>query len=218
MGQLVAQLVTWATEVISTLGYVGITVLIALETVFPPIPSEVILPLSGSLSASGRFNAWLVLASATLGSVLGASILYAVGRFAGERRIGPWLDRYGKFLLLSREDLYRSREWFARYGNVAVVIARMVPGMRTIVSLPAGLSQMPYWRFCLFTAIGSSVWNGGLVWAGYFLGKNWNAVQGWLAPLGPVVYAILILVVGIFVARRLWSRFGPPAKSRIEQE
>src|SRR3954454_10844533 len=149
MGELIAQLVTWATNLISQIGYAGVALLIALETVFPPIPSEVILPLSGSLSANGRFNAWLVLASATLGSVMGASILYAVGRFAGEKRIGPWLDHYGKFLLLSRDDLTRSREWFARYGNVAVVIARMVPGMRTIVSLPAGLSEMPYWRFCL---------------------------------------------------------------------
>src|SRR5690242_11387897 len=218
MGQLVAQLVAWATGVIATVGYPGIALLIALETVFPPIPSEVILPLSGSLSASGHFNAWLVLVSATLGSVAGASILYALGRFAGERRIGPWLDRYGKWLLLSRDDLNRSRVWFARYGNVAVLIARMIPGMRTIVSLPAGFSQMPYWRFCMFTAAGSSIWNGGLVWAGYFLGKNWHAVEGCLAPLGPIVYGFIILLVGTFVARRLWVRFGPPARKGVGQE
>lgn len=215
MGQLVAQLVTWATAVIAALGYAGIAVLIALESVFPPIPSEVILPLSGSLSASGTFNVWMVLLSSILGSVVGASMLYSIGRFAGERRIGAFLDRYGKWLLLSRDDLDRSRVWFARYGNIAVLIARVVPGMRSIVSIPAGLSEMHYGRFCLFTALGSGVWNGGLVWAGYFLGKNWNAVEGWLAPLGPIVYGFIFLLLGTFVARRLWSRYGPPARRSV---
>src|SRR3954452_12797238 len=124
MGELIAQLVTWATNLISQIGYAGVALLIALEAVFPPIPSEVILPLSGSLSAAGRFNVFLMVAAATLGSLCGATILYGIGRWGGERRIGGWLDRYGKWLLLSRSDLDRSPGWFARYGTPARLLTR----------------------------------------------------------------------------------------------
>jgi membrane protein DedA with SNARE-associated domain len=209
MAELVAQLVTWATNVIAEVGYAGVALLIALEAVFPPIPSEVILPLSGSLSASGKFNVFVMVASATVGSLGGASMLYGIGRWGGERRIGDWLDRYGKWLLLSRSDLDRSREWFARYGSPAVLIARVIPGMRSFVSVPAGLARMPYGRFLVFTAIGSALWDGALVGAGYFLGKNWSRVQGWIAPLGPLVYGFIALLLVLFIGRRLWSRFGP---------
>ena len=212
MGEIVAQLVTWATNVIAGIGYAGVALLIALEAVFPPIPSEVILPLSGSLSAAGEFNVFLMVGAATLGSLGGASMLYGIGRWGGERRIGDWLDRYGKWLLLSRSDLDRSREWFARYGSPAVLIARVIPGMRSFVSVPAGLARMPYGRFLVFTAIGSAMWDGALVGAGYYLGKNWNQVQGWLAPIGPIVYGFILLLVVVFVARRLWAKFGPPSR------
>src|SRR5438105_8470829 len=143
MGDFIAQLVTWAIGVISTIGYPGITFLIALEAVFPLSPSEVVLSLAGSLSATGRFDYPVVLAAATLGSLVGASILYGIGRLGGEERIGGWLDRYGKWLLLSREDLLNSRVWFRKYGSISVMVARVIPGMRTIVSIPAGLAHMP---------------------------------------------------------------------------
>ncbi|MBF6615039.1 MAG: DedA family protein [Chloroflexi bacterium] len=206
MGGLIAQLVSWATDVIATVGYPGVAFLIALESLFPPIPSEVILPLSGSLSASGKFNIYAMLLAATTGSTMGASILYGIGRWSGEARIGDWLDHYGKWLLLSREDLDRSRVWFALHGNAAVLVARVIPGMRSIVSVPAGLSSMPYSRFVLFTAIGSALWDGALLFAGYFLGENWNKVEGWLSPLGPAVYGFIALLLVIFVVRRLKAR------------
>src|SRR5204862_3149690 len=166
MGELVAQLVTWATNVIADVGYPGVAFLIALEAVFPPIPSEVILPLAGSLSASGEFNFFLMVVAATIGSVIGASVLYSMGRWGGENRIGNWLDRYGKWILLSRTDLDRSREWFVRYGSLTVLICRFVPGMRTFVSVPAGLALMPWGRCLVFTAIGSAVWVGSRLGAG----------------------------------------------------
>ncbi|MEA2574453.1 MAG: hypothetical protein QOH93_1751 [Chloroflexia bacterium] len=212
MGELIKQLIAWATEVIATVGYPGIAMLIALESVFPPIPSEVILPLSGSLSASGHFNLVAAIVAATVGSLMGASILYGIGRWGGETRIGDWLDRYGKWVLLSRSDLYNSRTWFAKHGNYAVLVARVIPGMRSFVSVPAGLASMHYGRFLLFTAIGSAIWNGGLILAGYFLGRNWSQVEGWLAPLGPVIYLIMALVIGLFVGRRLWTKFGPNSR------
>ena len=211
MGELIAQLVTWATSVVAAVSYPGVAVLIALEAVFPLIPSEIILPLAGSLSASGQFNLFLMVAAATIGSLGGASILHSIGRWGGENRIGNWLDRYGKWFLLSRSDLDRSREWFARYGSLTVLICRFIPGMRTFVSVPAGLVEMPYGRFLVFTAIGSAVWDGALVGAGYFLGKNWKQVEGWIAPLGPIVYGFIFLLLALFVGRRLWTKFGPAA-------
>lgn len=216
MGDLVAQLVSWATDVIATVGYVGVALLIGLEAVFPPIPSEVILPLSGSLSAAGRFNVLLMEAAATVGSLMGASILYSIGRWGGEKRIGDWLDRYGKWVLLSRADLDSSRTWFAKHGRPAVLVARVIPGMRSFVSVPAGLALMPYGRFLVFTAIGSAMWNGALIAAGYFLGKNWDEVQGWIAPLGPLVYGFIAVLLAWFVGRRLWAKFGPGARVKRE--
>ena len=214
MGDLIPQLVTWATDVIRTIGYPGIALLIALEAIFPPIPSEVILPLAGSLAASGTFNFVLVVLSAIIGSCTGATFLYSVGRWGGEERIAGWLDRYGKFMLLSRADLYTTKDWFGRHGTWAVLVARLLPGMRTFVSVPAGLVSMPFVRFVLLTAIGSGLWNGFLVAAGYFLGKNWEQVQGWIAPFGPIVYGIIFLVLAVFVGRRLWTKFGPPSRQR----
>jgi membrane protein DedA with SNARE-associated domain len=217
MSEILGDLVAWATEVIYAIGYVGVALLIALEQVFPPIPSEVLLPLAGSLSATGRFNLAFVIAAATIGSCLGAAILYGIGRFGGEHRIGPFLDRYGKWMLLSRADLHSSRAWFARHGTWAVLVARLIPGMRSIVSVPAGLAHMPFARFMLLTAIGSGIWNIGLVGAGYVLGQNWDQVKDWLAPLSPIIYLTMILVVTLFVGRRLWSLYGPQAR-RVEVE
>ncbi len=209
MGQLIAQVIAWATWVIATVGYAGVALLIALEVVFPPIPSEVILPLAGSLSASGRFNVILVIVAATIGSLMGASLLYAIGRWGGERRIGGWLDHYGKWLLLSSDDLYKTRDWFARHGNYAVLVARLIPGMRSYVSVPAGLASMPFGRFLAFSAIGSGIWNSILVLAGYYLGSNWDTVQGWLAPLGPIVYLFIFGLLVVFVVKRLRDKFRP---------
>ena len=113
-----------------------------------------------------------MLAFATLGSLAGASILYSIGRWTGERRIGDWLDRYGKWLLLSRDDLYCSRLWFYKHGNTAVLVARVIPGMRSISSIPAGFSLMPYPRFALFSNIGSAMWDGALIGAGQHPGQE----------------------------------------------
>lgn len=212
MSDLIPGLITWATDIIRTVGYPGIAFLIALEAVFPLIPSELILPLSGSLSASGVFYFPLALASATLGSMLGASVLYGVGRWGGERRIGDWLDRYGKFVLLSRDDLYKSRDWFKKHGTYAVLVARVIPGMRTFVSVPAGLALMPYARFVVLTGIGSALWNGALIGAGYYLGQNWDRVKDWIAPFGPIVYGMIFLLLAVFAGRRLWEKFGPPSR------
>jgi membrane protein DedA with SNARE-associated domain len=211
MGDLIPQLVAWATGIIHTIGYPGIAFLIALEAVFPLVPSEVILPLSGSLSASGVFNIGFALLAATTGSCAGASVLYSLGRWGGEMRLRLWLDRYGKWFLLAPSDLDKARVWFARHGSIAVLIARVLPGFRTIVSIPAGLALMPYPRFLLFTAIGSSLWNGTLIGFGYYLGANWDQVKGILEPFGLVIYGLIFALIIVFVVLRLRSKLGSNA-------
>jgi len=203
MGDLIGQLLGWATEIINTLGYFGVGFLIALETLFPPIPSEVVLPLSGNLAANGKFNLLLTIASATLGSVVGASILYSVGKGMGEERLGEWLDRHGKWLLLSRSDLEHSQRWFERHGSWSVLIGRLIPGVRSLISVPAGVVEMALWKFIVFTAIGSGLWNSVLILAGYFLGQNWKQVEGFLSPISSVAYALIVLATAFFVGKRL---------------
>jgi membrane protein DedA with SNARE-associated domain len=206
MDSIVEHLVQWVTDVINAFGYVGVAFLIALESIFPPIPSELILPLGGSLAATGQFNFFLVLLSATVGSVAGASVLYGVGRWAGGGRIGRWLDRHGKWLLLSRADLDHTTAWFHKHGTWAVLTARLIPGLRSLISIPAGISEMPILRFLLLTAIGSATWNGALIGAGYFLGSNWHQIERWLDPVSPIVYGLLILAAVFFFGKRLWSQ------------
>ena len=195
-----------------SLGYLGIAFVIALEVIIPPIPSEVFLPLAGNLVSSGRLDFSLVVIAATIGSVLGSSALYGVSRWAGDTRVGGWIDRFGKWLLVTRDDLEKSRRWFGRYGRQAVLIARVIPGMRSIISVPAGLAGMPFSQFLIFTTLGSLVWNFALVGAGFLLGNNWKEVEAWIDPISPFIYTAIILVVVLFIGKRIWDRFGPGAR------
>jgi membrane protein DedA with SNARE-associated domain len=198
--------VGWVQQIIAALGYPGVGGLIALEGVFPLVPSELILPLAGSLASQGRLSLPLLLLAAITGSVLSASLLYSVARWGGEVLIGRWLDRWGRWVLLSRDDLDGARRWFERRGSVMVLVGRFTPGLRTLISVPAGLAGMPYPRFALYTALGSGVWNGALLLAGWLLGANWPRVQGWVAPIAPIIYAALLLVAGVFFWRRFTAR------------
>ncbi|HMA36319.1 MAG TPA: DedA family protein [Chloroflexia bacterium] len=201
-------LVTWIQTVIATLGYPGILALIALEGVFPLVPSEIILPLAGSLAAQGRLSLFLLLPAAVGGSALSASLLYGIARWGGAPLVGRLLDRWGRWLLLSRADLDRTQAWFERRGPLMVLIGRFTPGLRTLISVPAGLARMSYPRFLLYTCLGSSVWNGGLLLAGWLLGANWPSVQGWVTPIAPLIYLVLLVLVVVFFARRYAARRG----------
>jgi len=185
-------LAEWVKDVIESLGYPGVVFIVALENLFPPIPSEVVLPFAGFLSGEGRFDFWLVVLAATAGSVIGAWILYYVGRWIGEdwgRQI--LLDR-GRFFLMSAADLERADRWFADHGRSTVFFARLVPGVRSLVSLPAGFARQPLAEFTLYTTLGSAVWNVLLIGAGHLLGENWDRVEGVVAPLTYVVYAGIV--------------------------
>lgn len=207
----------WAQEVIAQLGYPGITFLIALETFFPLTPTELILPLAGYLSAQGRFEWWAVEIAATLGSLIGASSLYGLARWGGEPVVARVLDRYGRWFGFSSADLGGVQRWFDRNGEKMVVIARVTPGLRTLISVPAGLGRMPLLRFWLYTALGSGLWNGALILAGRLLGDNWREVEGVLRPVGPIIYGLMIVAVIVVIGRRLWHKRQAEAKEKQDR-
>jgi membrane protein DedA with SNARE-associated domain len=160
----------WAEDLLLGGGYVLLAALILLENLFPPIPSELLLPLAGSRVASGDFDYLPAVIAATIGSVTGALILYAIGRIGGR----PLLLRWGRVLRLDKPRLDRADEWFDRHGPKIVLFGRLIPGVRSVVSVPAGLSEMPIARFLVLTTLGSAVWNAALIGGGWALGSRWR--------------------------------------------
>ncbi len=176
----------WVLDIVSSLGYLGLALLLIAENLFPPIPSEIVLPLAGFLVGRGDLNLWGALVAATTGSVLGAVVLYSLGRWGGRRLV----LRYGSWLRVDEDKLDRAEGWFRRYGDVLVLFARIVPIARSIVSIPAGTAKMPLVRFVVLTSIGSAIWNALLIGTGMILGANWSMVQNWV---GSYSNAVLIL-------------------------
>ncbi len=189
-----------AVNVIDALGELGVGALALLETVFPPIPSEVVLPLAGFLAQQGRMNVFLVLLTATLGGLIGAYILYYVGHRLGEERAIRWLSTLP---LVDREDFEKASGWFHRHGRSAVLFGRLIPGVRSLISLPAGSARMPIASFTIFTLIGSLVWNTLLVSLGVLLGRQYHLVDQYSSWLNYAVYAAIAGVVLWLVVRRV---------------
>lgn len=198
-------LAAWVYNVIQSFGYAGVAFLMLAENLFPPIPSEVILPLTGFLVEQGSLVFLPALVVATVGSLVGALVLYALGRWGGRELI----LRHGRVLRLKEADLDRADGWFDRYGGAVVLFGRIVPGVRSLVSIPAGLSEMPLGRFVLLTALGSGVWNTLLIGLGWLLGENWPRVAGVLGSVSDVVLALLVgaaFVLGLWWWRRRRTR------------
>ncbi len=214
MGGLLDGLANWATDVIEKLGYFGVFALIVLENVFPPIPSEAILPLAGFLAGQGRMWLPAVIVAATLGAVVGALILYALGAWFGDERMRRLINRFGKWLAVTEGDLDKANGWFDRHGGLAVLICRLVPIVRSLVSIPAGLRRMNLTTFVVYTAIGSGVWNSILIIAGWWLGDNWEEVGHVVDYLEiPVILGILAFAAW-FIWKRKIVKSGPAAESR----
>ena len=193
MHELFAALAAWVTSTVHTGGYVGIAVLTFVENLFPPIPSELILPVAGFLVRSGQLGfVWVVVAS-TVGSVVGALAFYWVGYALGEDRLRRFVRRHGRWLALDESDLDEAMGWFARHGAAAVLIGRLVPSVRSVISIPAGIARMPLGRFTVYTTIGSAAWNALLVAAGWVVGDQWDRVSPFMHVLE---WGSLILVVG----------------------
>jgi membrane protein DedA with SNARE-associated domain len=193
----------WVVDVVDALGPIGVGLLVALENLFPPIPSEVILPVAGYVASQGQMSLAWAIVGATVGAVVGAIALYGLGVWFGRARLRRWLDRLP---LVEVEDLDRAEAWFERHGGQAVLIGRCVPVVRSLVSIPAGLERMPVPTFLLYTAIGSAVWNSALVAAGYALGSQWEDVGHYSDYLNYAVYVVVVVLVARFVWTRLRRR------------
>lgn len=190
-------------DLIASMGEAGVGVLTFVETVIPPVPSEVVLPLAGFLAQQGRLSLLWVLLASTIGSVLGALTFYALGAVFGLQRSISLLSRIP---LLDREDLEKASAWFHHHGRASVFFGRLVPGVRSLVSLPAGAQRMPLTTFTLFTAVGSGLWNCVLVGAGYVFATQWDVVGRWASSVSNVVIIALGLVAIAGLARRAHRR------------
>ena len=183
----------WVVGIVEETGYVGVALLMLLENLFPPIPSEVIMPLAGFVAAQGKLDIWLVLLSGTVGSVAGALFWYGVGVWLGNGRVDWAIRRYGRILTMSPADLEKAREWFRWKADWAVFIGRLVPTVRTLISVPAGVAPMAFTRFMVWTSLGTAAWTSLLAAAGYVLESHYKAVEGSVDPASKVVVALIVL-------------------------
>ncbi len=202
IAKIIAALSAFVIHVISTAGYGGILVLMAIESACIPLPSEVIMPFSGYLVYTGRFHLLWVATVGALGCNLGSLIAYEVGAYGGR----PLIERYGSYVLLSRRELELADHFFARYGDLTVFISRLLPVVRTFIALPAGVARMPRLRFHIYTFAGSWPWCLGLAWIGLKLGEKWNTdprLKMWFHRFDVVIAGFILLGIVLFV----WSRW-----------
>ncbi|SDD83865.1 DedA family protein [Nocardioides lianchengensis] len=193
----------WAVDVMEGLGGPGAGLLIALENLFPPLPSEIILPLAGFAASRGGFSLTGAILWTTAGSVVGALVLYLLGRSLGRDRVlAMWL----RLPLVEQHDFERTEAWFGRHGRKAVFFGRMLPLFRSLISIPAGVDRMPVGQFLLLTTVGSAIWNTTFVLAGYLLGHEWHRVEPVVGWLQWVVIAAVVLFVGRWLVKRLRQR------------
>lgn len=196
------------TEVMDAWGYLGIFILILVENIFPPIPSEIILSLGGFMTTQSEMTVPLVILFATLGAVIGAFILYGIGRLVNKDVIARWLDgRVGKVLGFKPADVDKANEWFEKKGNITVLFCRCIPIVRSLISIPAGMSKMKMLPFVLYTVVGTTVWNTILVVAGHFLGEAWHKVADIVDKFGNVVLVVIILLVVAFLGWHFYNMF-----------
>ncbi|WP_350560773.1 DedA family protein [Psychrobacter sp. CAL346-MNA-CIBAN-0220] len=199
-----SQISEWVLIVMAKFGYLGIIFAMFAENVFPPIPSEVIMPAAGFAVARGDLNLILVILAGTLGTVLGALPLYYLGRLFNEERLMTFTKKYGKYVFVKSDDVLASSHWFDKHGKKAVFFGRMVPGIRSLISIPAGMNKMPMLPFLALTALGSSIWITILTLAGYQFGSNYEVIEVILAPYSKVFLVLTVaIIIGWFIKRRL---------------
>ncbi|MFJ7972785.1 DedA family protein [Psychrobacillus sp. NPDC096389] len=186
----------WIADWMNQFGYLGVFLLILVENIFPPIPSEVILTLGGFMTTTTLMTKFGIIVASTAGSVIGAAILYWIGTLLDVERLEKIVQKYGKILRLTIKDIHKADAWFDKYGVWAVFFGRLVPLVRSLISIPAGMSNMKFSLFLLFTTLGTLIWNTVLVSVGAAVGENWDEIVGYMDIYSNIVYAILA-VVGI---------------------
>lgn len=192
----------WILSTMGSLGYLGIGLLMFAENLFPPIPSELIMPLAGFSVSQGEMNFTLAVLAGVVGTILGALPWYYAGKLVGEPRLKILADKYGKWITVSGEDIDKAQRWFNRYGNKAVLFGRLVPGVRTLISLPAGISDMPIVPFLIYSTLGTTIWVMLLTFLGFILGNNYELVDQYMDPLSKIVVVVIIVTFVVWVVRR----------------
>ncbi|UMA63546.1 DedA family protein [Roseivivax marinus] len=188
----------WITSLMEQGSYAAAAFLMFFENVFPPVPSEIVMPLAGFIANRDGMSLILMIAAGSLGSLAGAVLWYYLGAWIGLERLKTFARKYGRWLTLTPGEIDAADAWFDKHGGKAVFIGRLVPGVRTFISVPAGLSGMPLGKFMVYTTAGTVIWTAFLTIAGWFLGRNYEAVSGWLAPVSNVV---IVLLVGWYLYR-----------------
>ncbi len=195
-------MVQWISDLMTSLGYWGIGLLMFLENLFPPIPSELIMPLAGFTVSQGRMNFWLAVLAGTVGTMAGTFAWYYLGRIVNYQRLENWTVRYGKWIGVTVAEIDRVNSWFNKHGSKAVFFGRMVPGIRTLISLPAGMNKMPIASFTLYSTMGTLVWTLALTTAGFLLGDNYAMIEKYLAPISKLVLFGLVGWVSYWLFRK----------------
>jgi membrane protein DedA with SNARE-associated domain len=193
-------------HIIMALGLPGITLVMFAENLFPPIPSELVMPFAGFVVGQGKADFLAVWAAGTLGSVVGAVVLYYIGRWANEPIVRRFVRLFGRWFLLSEADLDRALQAFARHGEAIVFFGRLIPIVRSLISLPAGMQRMPMGRFLFFTTLGASIWTAVLTVVGVVLGANWEQVLDIARRYEQATVLVLAALVMAFFAVRIWQR------------
>ncbi|MFW2174847.1 DedA family protein [Acinetobacter guillouiae] len=188
------------------LGYFGIALLMFLDNVFPPIPSEVIMPSAGFAASKGQLLLSGVIIAGSIGSLVAAALLYWVGRKIPNQSLFNWVDRYGKYLFIKSEDVKKALDWFEKYGHRVVFFGRMVPAVRSLISIPAGMSHMPFWKFMLYSSVGTIIWTTFLACVGYYFGNNIELMQQIFSRVGYVIIAIVFILVAYFFYKKSKAR------------
>ncbi|MFW1736675.1 DedA family protein [Acinetobacter sp. ULE_I001] len=188
------------------LGYFGIALLMFLDNVFPPIPSEVIMPSAGFAASKGQLLLSGVIIAGSIGSLVAAALLYWVGRKIPNQSIFNWVDRYGKYLFIKSDEVKKALDWFEKYGHRVVFFGRMVPAVRSLISIPAGMSHMPFWKFMLYSGVGTIIWTTFLACVGYYFGNNIELMQQIFSRVGYVIIGIVLILVAYFFYKKSKAR------------
>lgn len=189
----------WIIEVMNTYGYIGILLLIALENIFPPIPSEVILTFGGFITTTSNMTIIGVIVFSTIGSVIGAMALYGIGSLIDVKKLEKIVDKWGRILRLTSKDIHRANAWFHKFGGWAVFIGRLIPLIRSLISIPAGMAHMNFGLFLLFTTIGSLIWNSVLVYVGATVGASWSTIVAYMNTYSNIVLLLLVVLSILFI-------------------
>ncbi len=193
----------WIITVISSLGYPGIIITMAIESALIPLPSEIIMPFSGFLVSTGRFNLHLVALAGAFGNVIGSLIAYAIGYYGHEKLVRRFIRRFGKWILVSEHELDIAEKLLNKYKDLVVIISRVLPGVRTIISLPCGFAKLPLGRFIFLTFIGSLIWSYFLAWIGLTLGENWDTLGPYFHQADTVIIILILAAAGWYIYHKL---------------